>query len=638
MDVKKLRRALWHFRHGGIAQLNRFLEFEERKRLEQSTDEADARRLLQIERVERRGFDPLDFAEYTPNPQWKKPYGHIKVGVILDDFSHLAWGEEFTTVSLLPDTWREELDRSFDFLLVESAWQGNGAAWRYQVVGSQAPSQGLKDLVAECKARGIPTVFWNKEDPVHYEDFIGSAQLFDYVFTTDANLVETYRAEIPQATIGVLPFAVQPAIHNPIRDADRSKYGLGSVCFAGTYFRDKFPERARDQKLILDGAIQACESLRSSLTIYSRNEDVDEKYRFPEPYADWVVGALPYSTMLTAYRAFKVFLNVNTVTTSPTMFSRRVLELAACGANVISTPAKGIEEFFPRGELTTVAEHSQIPAIIEATVRSKLSRERQVHRAQRVLWDGHTYTHRAAAILEALDLDASARQVDPVLVSAIVSTNRPERLEGVLETICSQREVDLEILVLTHGFKAEDVIDPPDFPTVQFLTASAEVSLGACLNQLVEAARGQVIAKMDDDDCYGPDYLHDQLNALRFSGADVVGKQAAYLYLESSNELVLRKEWNEHSWVNLVLGATLVGWKNTFSEHPFAEVGRGEDTRFLQSLAAEGAKIYSADRFNYIQYRNAGSHTWDIDDSALKRSGRVVSYGCNLEHVYVEDQ
>ena len=68
---------------------------------------------------------------------------------------------------------------------------------------------------------------------------------------------------------------------------------------------------------------------------------------------------------------------------------------------------------------------------------------------------------------------------------------------------------------------------------MRVLHAPSTQSLGACLNQLVAAASGEVVAKMDDDDLYGPHYLSDQLHALDYSGAALVGKQAHHMYLEA---------------------------------------------------------------------------------------------------------
>src|SRR5699024_10860891 len=103
--------------------------------------------------------------------------GGIRAAVILDDFSMLAWSREFETVAVTPQGWREQLaQQSVDLLLVESAWHGNSDAWQYQLTGSAAPTEPLRELVDHCRAFGIPTVFWNKEDPPHFADFLDTAR------------------------------------------------------------------------------------------------------------------------------------------------------------------------------------------------------------------------------------------------------------------------------------------------------------------------------------------------------------------------------------------------------------------------------------------------------------------------------
>ena len=67
---------------------------------------------------------------------------------------------------------------------------------------------GLQALVQHCRDAGVPTVFWNKEDPPHFEDFLDTARLFDHVFTTDAECVPAYRERLGHDRVGVLPFAV----------------------------------------------------------------------------------------------------------------------------------------------------------------------------------------------------------------------------------------------------------------------------------------------------------------------------------------------------------------------------------------------------------------------------------------------
>ena len=626
-----LRTALWHLRKGGVRQLARHLEHKERLRLETSTDDEDKAQVEARRREKLRGLDPLDFPEYEPNSNRPKPFGDFRVGAILDDFSQLAWGSEFTLVQMLPGTWKESV-KGIDFLLVESAWQGNSGAWRYQIVGSNAPSANLEELVSWCRSNNVPTVFWNKEDPEHFDDFISTAVLFDYVATTDADCVARYESYRDfEGVAFVLPFAAQPSFHNPIRDQISARHQIGDVCFAGTYFRHKFPQRREQMDLVLNAGVEASNNLKSALTIYSRNEEVDEKYTFPEPFNEWVVGALPYNKMLAAYRGYKVFLNVNTVENSPTMFSRRVLELLASGTPVVSTPSRGLSNFFSDDEVVIVDDCDNATSRIESLVRSSNTRDRLVHRAQRNIWETHTYTHRAEEVIKKLGLDSSNSFTGRPSVSVIMSTIRPEFLDSALAQFKSQEGIDLEILVATHGFE----VVSEDYPGVKFIEVSGEKSLGHCLNLLVAAASGDYIAKMDDDDLYGPNYLRDQINSLRFSGATVVGKQASYLYLEETEELILRKKWREHLWTDMVLGATLVGARETFETIKFQDVGRGEDTQFLKDVVSSGGHIYSADRFNYIQIRNTQSHTWDVHADELKKNGQVETYGLNVKHVFV---
>ena len=144
---------------------------------------------------------------------------------------------------------------------------------------------------------------------------------------------------------------------------------------------------------------------------------------------------------------------------------------------------------------------------------------------------------------------------------------------------------------------------------VRVLHAPAEESLGSCLNRLVDAASGEVVAKMDDDDLYGPNYLSDQLHALDYSGADVVGKQAHHMYLEAQDLTIVRFPEREHRFTDFVMGPTIVTRREVARAHPFADLGRGEDTDFLRRVAADGLSIYSATASTSSRCATAGPTT-----------------------------
>lgn len=619
--LSSVRTQLWHLRAGGVRQWQTHRARQRAGGLPQPRSRRD--------RPIERGREVSEWQL----PQ-RSPRRLLRAAVILDDFSALALGYEWDQVALTPDDWRDQLAEPPDLLFVESAWAGNEGAWRYALTGPQAPSQPLTELVQWCRSHGIPTVFWNKEDPVHFEDFIDTAALFDYVFTTDEDVVGDYRTRLGHDRVAVMSFAAAPWIHNPMRPAGHADR---DVAFAGTYFAHKYPERRAQMEMLLGAAATVSPRLATGLEIFSRFHGDDDRYQFPAPLDDFVVGSLSYAEMLTAYREFSAFLNVNSVTSSRTMFPRRVLELAACATPVISTPASGIDAIFPPDEVLTVTEPEQAAWTIRALVNSPEWRDRVGHLAARRVLASHTYRHRVNEILEVVGLDQ--HRVTEPSTSVIACTRRPTQLDSLLRMVAQQREVAPQLVLLTHGFE-------PDFDVRQratdvgiqdlvLLNAPPEVTLGRCLNMCVDAADGDVVAKMDDDDLYSEHYLADQLRALDFSGADVVGKHAHHVLVTGKNALVLRFEDFESRFSHFVMGPTLLMRRTTAAEVTFADRTQGEDTDFLGRAIASGLRIYASDRFGFVQVRQSGGHTWEASDMELMASGRVVTYGSPTDHVLI---
>ena len=622
--VATVRKAVWHLRRGGVAQLRTFV-----RRRRSAGRYAGLGAHVEPDRLT---YDPW------PLPA-RDPARPVRAGVVLDDFSLLALGYEWQQVRLAPGAWRSAID-GLDLLFVESAWRGNSGAWQYQLTGPSAPGADVRALVAACRERGIPTVFWNKEDPVHFEDFIDTAALFDHVYTTDVGRLDAYRERLGHDRVGVLEFGAQPAVHNPVRT-----HGDGpgrDVAFAGTWFAHKYPERREQAEMLLGGALDVSPRMATGLEIFSRFRGQGDRYEFPEPFASRVVGSLDYAQMLTAYRDYKAFLNVNSVVDSPSMCARRIFEITACGTPVVTAPSAATAEFFPADEVFAVTTRGEAADTVRALVRSPELRDRAVHRGQRRIWREHTYGARVQRVLHDVGL-APSETVRRPSVTALVSTNRPHRLDDVLRTVGAQRDVGVQLALLTHGFE----VDAADLRArakeagvedLVLLHAGTDLPLGGCLNRLVDAADGHVVAKLDDDDLYGPQYLSDQLYAMAYSGAEVVGKQAHYMYLEAHDATVLRFAEREHRFTDFVMGPTIVARRPVAAKVRFGETARGEDTEFLRRVADRGARIYSADRFNFVQVRGrtgGDAHTWRVSDLEVLASGRVQFYGRADHHVIV---
>ncbi|KXZ57290.1 Spore protein YkvP [Brevibacterium ravenspurgense] len=562
----------------------------------------------------------------------RAPEHSPNVAMIADPFTAEAFSLEWNTFFPTPTNWRELThSRRPDFLFVESAWEGNDGAWKYHLTGPTAPRPALIELVEYYKDSGIPTVFWNKEDPPHFEDFIDAAKLFDYVFTTEGELIPEYKSRLGHERVALLPFAAQPKLHNPIRSSISPRQG--DIVFGGMYFRDKYPERRHQMDRLLTAA------KKLSLDIFSRQSNGDPKYQFPKTFDDHVHSAIEYHRMVTAYKEYKVVINVNSVVNSDTMCARRIFEATACGAAVVTEPTPATKRFFPNSLLTETYDEQDAYLNMRTLLRSDEYRDRLVHKAQRHVWENHTYAHRAREVQAMLEYPFSSRDQS---ASFIVTSNRPTELRNVLANYARQDVSNKELLYLAHGFTVDEKllmslcdelgIDPP---TV--IHAPNTDPLGKNLNTLCEAASGDCIVRMDDDDYYGEKYAADLLHAMNFSSSPLVGKADSYIYLEELDVTVRTLVGHSNKFTDLIRGATFCGTRDLFNEYRFPEMGKSEDSSFLQRLIKDGIRPYAADRFNFIVKRkaNKSSHTWQVNDRTLFHTGVQAFYGWDPKQVSV---
>ncbi|MDF5752523.1 hypothetical protein [Spongiactinospora sp. TRM90649] len=133
---------------------------------------------------------------------------HLTAAVIADPHAEALLRYEWRqTVGFTPRDFARILAKEVPhLLLVESV---TGGPWAEEV---NRPGEGLDGLLAWCAERGIRTVFWHTGGDV--AAFREAARRFDHVFTTSPEDLPAWRADHPRA--GVLPFAVQPRIHNPL--------------------------------------------------------------------------------------------------------------------------------------------------------------------------------------------------------------------------------------------------------------------------------------------------------------------------------------------------------------------------------------------------------------------------------------
>lgn len=340
----------------------------------------------------------------------------LRVVAILDQFSERGFSPDCSLINLPREGFEPFLDQVRPhLLLVESAWRGLDGQWRNQL---SPVSSRLRYLVDCCRRRGIPTVFWNKEDPVHFEHFLAAARLFDHVLTTDADCVERYREMLGHSRVGVLPFACQPTMHNPVETVQRRK----AACFAGSWYR-AYPERCRS----FDEIVAVLQELMP-VVIYDRNHDRgDPSFAFPERYRPLIMGGLPYERIDEAYKSCTHAIAVNSVRTSPTMLARRIYELLACNTLVVSNPTTSLARNFA-GMVVGAQAGEDIEAVLRRFESAPVEREKTCIRGLREVLSRHTAAHRLGEICGLTTGAALAPPAAEVLVVGRAATLQQARM------------------------------------------------------------------------------------------------------------------------------------------------------------------------------------------------------------------
>ena len=471
----------------------------------------------------------------------------------------------------------------------------------------------------------MPIIFWNKEDPMHYEKYLPIAKTANIIFTTDQNKVAEYKRDVPLADVYAVPFAAQQRICNP---SDRFRKPAESVCFAGSYYGVGHDERKRQMDALLPSIIDF------KGAIYDRMSTVDsDRYKFPNQYNPFIRPAVPFTKIVKLYKQFKVFLNVNTIVDSPTMMSRRVYELLACGTPVVSTPSKAIDEQFP-GIVHVADDSKEANIIISKLLSDDHFWEKTSHLGYREVMKKHTYSHRFLNIQASLGY-----QVDTSipLISIVTCTRRPHMIDRIVENMCRQNYPNCELILVLQefsSFQKDELVAKiksknNNIKKIEIIVNdNPNYTLGERFNDAVRCAKGEYVAKMDDDDFYFKNYLSDMIIPFSFGDYGLVGKKELYMYLSGTNKLVTRYPGMKHREVDFVAGPTFLIKKSIIDSVKFEPTNTGEDTSFIENIKKSGHKIYASDPFNFIQYRaDPKLHTWGVSDQEIleAKETRLIS-------------
>ena len=453
----------------------------------------------------------------------------LKIACIMDTFTYESYTPEAILLQLTPNSWQKELE-SFqpEILFIESAWRGKHDLWGNKVGHT---SQELVGIVEWCKQHNVITLFWNKEDPIHFETFLNTAKLFDHIFTTDIDCISRYKKALGHNQVYFLPFAAQPKVHNPIEKYQRQD----KFCFAGAYYV-KYPERTKD----LNNFIVTLPEYRD-IDIYDRNYGKsDPNYMFPEEYQPYIVGTLPYEQIDKAYKGYNYAINLNSIKQSQSMFARRVFELLASNTVTVSNFSQGLRLLF--GDLVFTSDSGEeivrrLQQITDKTLQLKQFRLL----ALRKVFMEHTYQDRINYIYSKLSNSEPLTLLPTIAVLSYVKTTKA--LESVIASFQRQNYAHKSLTIVCNGF---EVTTLPTAENITLLTPQQAESI-----MLDHWINGKWLAVMVPEDFYGSDYLTDLALATRYCTHKIIGKKACYRWQEGLIQTYPKAEYQEATGLTL---------------------------------------------------------------------------------------
>jgi glycosyltransferase involved in cell wall biosynthesis len=200
----------------------------------------------------------------------------------------------------------------------------------------------------------------------------------------------------------------------------------------------------------------------------------------------------------------------------------------------------------------------------------------------------------------------NAKPGEEQLVSCIMPT--ADRRAFVLHAIrCFQRQnyPKRELIVLDDGAdRVEDLV--PRDSSITYLRLNSRHTLGAKRNLACEMARGDLIVHWDDDDWMADWRLAYQVAAL----ADRQQPSACGL-----SSIYFCHQRGDRAWLYVhpatdgpwIAGGTLCYQKSLWRQHPFQEIGDGEDMRFVYSIPKAAVLPLPDNRFYVATVHDANT-------------------------------
>lgn len=399
----------------------------------------------------------------------------LNIGIIADEFLY----DSFKDVANFEYISRDNKElKDYDFVIFATSWRGIDNSWDGSAHPNNEKRQEMIELVEKYNSKGIPTIFYSKEDPVNYHLFKSLAEHCQHIFTTAVEMVKHYKEYTGNDNVHVLQFGVNPFIHNPVgtRSASAEEF-KDEVLFAGSWLT-KYPVRMSETKKLFNAIVRE----KVPFTVIDRNLHLgNPRYQFPSKYLSKMAPPVPHDELMNLHKLIRWSINMNSVKYSETMFANRVYELQAFGNILLSNYNTGINNLFPNVRLV----HSDDDFKVIYNTKEKDLLELQA-KGIRNVYNGHTTFHRVQQVANTIGLDF---ETIPNKILVVLNNDSEQNLQSFEQQIYENKSYILE----------EDLEDA-NLSSYDFITF------------------------FSDENIYEEYYLNDMYNAFKYVDVDFVTK------------------------------------------------------------------------------------------------------------------
>ena len=267
-----------------------------------------------------------------------------------------------------------------------------------------------------------------------------------------------------------------------------------------------------------------------------------------------------------------------------------------------------------------------------AFIRNNLYRDKYILPKIRTGFLENTFINRNRLVNLKNQFSSTFQTIIPS-ISVVACTRRKEKIYTLIEQINKQVNVNLEVVLLTHGFELDTQeikeLTEHSLFNIEILNKGNDTSFGECLNECLKHITTDYFIKIDDDDYYFPNFIIDLWIGLLYSSSTVVGKNAFFFFLEKENMVGQRRMNKQYKNLKEVKGNTIFCSKETILKYKFSDIQKHVDSDLFERIREDKGEIYAIHAFDMCVFRasNKNGHTYQVSDSRFLRDARMLYNG-----------